>query len=74
MVLDYKLTTYDPNLAKKIDVTPNSGGKLLFEPGLIKAAENEDQIGAAHHDEIIQETILAILLQPLGLSSGYELK
>jgi len=60
MVLDYKLTTYDPNLAKKIDVTPNSGGKLFFEPGLIKAAENEDQIGDAHHDEIIQETILTI--------------
>ena len=42
-------------MAEKLHVKKSTGAKLLFEPGLIKAAENENLI-TNDHNEIVQES------------------
>ena len=48
-VLDTKLDSEDPVVAKKVE----KRGKLLFEPGLLTALDNENLI-TNDHDDLVQ--------------------
>ena len=48
-VLDSKLDSEDPVVAKKVE----KRGKLLFEPGLLTALDNENLI-TNDHDDLVQ--------------------
>jgi len=63
--LESKLTTYDPSVARDMKKADSGAGKLLFEPGLIRAVEDEQLLDTDPEGQLIHEINILLFIGSL---------